>query len=452
MDHFTYHDGILHCEGLTASALAATAGTPCYVYSHATLAGHFDRLRDAFAPLDPLICFSLKSASNLAVCRALAERGAGMDLVSGGELHRALAAGVDPERCVYAGVGKSDREIRDALGHGVGWLNVESEAEFLNISAIAHDMGVTCRTALRVNPDVDPATHRYTTTGKRETKFGVDIDRAEAFFDAFGNDPRCRLCGLHVHIGSPVLRVDAYVESIERVLGLVDRLGRGRSGGDRIEMIDLGGGFGADYESGQSPVAQEYAARIVPLLVDRVRAGLRVILEPGRTISANAGVLLVRVLYVKQGGQKRFVICDGGMSTLMRPSHYDAFHFIWPCEVAPEHVPPRRAKELDLPGLERVDVVGPICETGDFLALDRRLPPVRRGDLLAVFGAGAYGMVMASRYNSVPLPPEILVRDGQATLVRRPETYDDLIAHEIATAPLPLPGTVAGSRRRELRT
>lgn len=430
---------------MPASDIADAVGTPCYVYSRATLVGHFDRLREAFAPLDPLICYSMKSSSNLAICRLLAERGAGMDLVSGGELHRALAAGVDPGECVYAGVGKTDVEIRAALGHGVGWLNVESEAEFENVSAIARAMDVTCRVALRVNPDVDPATHRYTTTGKRETKFGVDIDRAEAFFETYGDDPACRLEGLHVHIGSPVHRVDAYVESVERVLGLVDRVGA-----ERIAMIDLGGGFGADYESDESPVAADYAARIVPLLVDRVRAGLRIILEPGRTISANAGVLLVRVLYVKQGGAKRFVICDGGMNTLLRPSHYDAFHFIWPCAVSGAHRPPRRAKDLDLPGLETVDVVGPVCETGDFLALDRRLPPVRRGDLLAVFGTGAYGMVMASRYNSMPLPAEVLVDGDEATLVRRAETYDDLTAHEMTPVALFAEEATQVSPRQEL--
>lgn len=429
MDHFRYQDGALYCEGVPTSEVAECAGTPCYVYSRATLVDHYDRLVEAFAAIDPLICFSIKSCANLAVCRTLAERGAGMDLVSGGELHRARLAGVDPARCVYAGVGKTDREIREAMAHGLGWFNVESEAEFENIAAIARAEGVTCRAALRVNPDVDPRTHRYTTTGKKETKFGVDLERAEAFFERYGGDAGCRLRGIHLHIGSPVYRVEAYVESIRRALALIERI-EGRPGAPRIEMLDLGGGFGADYETEQSPVAADYAEVIVPLLEPRVRDGMQVILEPGRTIAANAGVLLVRVLYVKASGDKTFVICDGGMNTLMRPCHYEAFHFIWPTSVDAAHVPPRRAKELDLPGLVPVDVVGPICETGDFFAIDRPIPPVRRGDLLAVFGSGAYGMTMANRYNSQPLPTEVLVDGGRVTRVRRAETYDDLTAHE----------------------
>ena len=433
MDHFTYRDSCLYCEDVPADAIAAAAGTPCYVYSQLTLQDHYRRLAQAFAPLDPLICYSIKSCSNIAVCRVLAECGAGMDLVSAGELHRARLAGVDPARCVYAGAGKTDAEIRQALDACVGWLNVESEAEFENISSIAESMGRTCRGALRVNPDVDPRTHRYTTTGTKETKFGVDLERARAFFDTYGNDVHCTLRGIHVHLGSPIYSPDPYVQSIGKVLRLIDLL---EAAGYRIEMLDIGGGFGADYETAQTPPASEYAERIVPLLQDRVRAGLQVILEPGRTITANAGVLLIRVLYVKRSGDKTFAICDGGMNTLLRPSHYDAFHFIWPCRVDAAHVPARRLKEMDLEGLVPVDVVGPICETGDFLARDWPLPPVQRGDVLAVFSAGAYGMVMASRYNSMPLPAEIMVDRDRCTVVRRREDYDDLTAHELTPEPL----------------
>ena len=433
MDHFTYRDSCLYCEDVPADAIAAAAGTPCYVYSQLTLQDHYRRLAQAFAPLDPLICYSIKSCSNIAVCRVLAECGAGMDLVSAGELHRARLAGVDPARCVYAGAGKTDAEIRQALDACVGWLNVESEAEFENISSIAESMGRTCRGALRVNPDVDPRTHRHTTTGTKETKFGVDLERARAFFDTYGNDVHCTLRGIHVHLGSPIYSPDPYVQSIGKVLQLIDDL---EAAGYRIEMLDIGGGFGADYETAQTPPASEYAERIVPLLQDRVRAGLQVILEPGRTITANAGVLLIRVLYVKRSGDKTFAICDGGMNTLLRPSHYDAFHFIWPCRVDAAHVPARRLKEMDLEGLVPVDVVGPICETGDFLARDWPLPPVQRGDVLAVFSAGAYGMVMASRYNSMPLPAEIMVDRDRCTVVRRREDYDDLTAHELTPEPL----------------
>ncbi|MHC5113396.1 MAG: diaminopimelate decarboxylase [Planctomycetota bacterium] len=429
MDHFRYQDGELWCDGLRAADVAERAGTPCYVYSRSTFVDHYDRLAAAFAELSPLICYSIKSCGNLSICRALAERGAGMDLVSGGELHRAQLAGVDPARCVYAGVGKTDREIREALAAGIGWFNVESEAEFENIAEIAAAEGAECRAALRVNPDVDPKTHRYTTTGKKETKFGVDLERAEAFFDRYGDDPACRLRGIHLHIGSPVYRVEAYVESVTRALELIDRVEASR-GGRTVEMLDLGGGFGADYETDQSPLAADYASRIVPLLADRVRDGLQVVLEPGRSISANAGILLVRVLYVKRSGDKTFVICDGGMNTLMRPCHYEAFHFIWPASVAPEHVPPQRAKEMNLRGLVSVDVVGPICETGDFFAIDRELPPVQRGDLLAVFATGAYGMSMANHYNSQPLPSEVMVDGEVLTRIRAAETYDDLTALE----------------------
>jgi diaminopimelate decarboxylase len=432
MDHFTYINAELHAERVPTSQIARDFGTPCYVYSRATLLDHYTRLRDAFAALDPLICFSIKSCSNLAVIRALADAGAGMDLVSGGELFRAIKAGVAPADCVYAGVGKTDAEIEMAIDQRVGWFNVESEQEFENISAIAGRMNKTCRAALRVNPDVDPKTHRYTSTGKKETKFGVDIERARAFFRHYGRDRNCKLDGIHLHIGSPIYSVEPYVQAINKALVLMDELA---AEGFGVEMLDLGGGFGADYQSDQSPVAADYAQHIVPLLADRVKQGLKIILEPGRTISANAGILLTRVLYVKTSGDKTFAICDGGMNVLIRPSHYGSFHFIWPAKVEQRFVPQRRAEKMDIVGggLINMDVVGPVCESGDFLALDRPLPPVKRGDLLAVFTTGAYGMVMASRYNSMPLPAEVMVDGDQAELVRRRETYDDLVAHERPT-------------------
>jgi diaminopimelate decarboxylase len=428
MDHFTYINNDLHCERVPVKAIAEQFDTPTYVYSTATLLEHYDRLALAFSALSPLICFSIKSCPNVALCRLLGKRGAGMDLVSGGELHRALAAGVSASKCVYAGVGKTDDEIRFALKSGIGWLNVESEQEFENISAIARQMNVICKAALRVNPDVDPKTHRYTSTGKKETKFGVDIERAKAFFQSYGRDKHCLLRGIHLHIGSPVYTVEPYVEAIQKAMRLIDDLTRD---GHHIEMLDLGGGFGADYESDQSPLAIDYANRIVPMLRDRVSNGLQIILEPGRTIIANAGILLLRVLYVKTSGDKTFAICDGGMNDLLRPSHYGSFHFIWPARVKPEHLPVKRAKEMNIPGLKPVDVVGPICESGDFLALDRPLPPVQRDDLLAVFTTGAYGMAMASRYNSVPLPAEVAVSGDRVELIRQRETYDDLTKHEM---------------------
>ncbi|MCZ6834140.1 MAG: diaminopimelate decarboxylase [Planctomycetota bacterium] len=435
MDHFSYIEGRLHAEQVPCTTLAESVGTPLYVYSRSTFCDHYDRLAEAFAPLDPLICYSIKSCSNLSICRLLGERGAGMDLVSGGELHRAELAGIDPARCVYAGVGKTDAEIIRAIKAGVGWLNVESEAEFENISRLASKSDMTCQAALRINPDVDPMTHRYTTTGKKETKFGVDIQRARAFFKSYGHDPHCRLAGLHLHIGSPVYSPEPYVRSIEKALELIDEL---KTEGYTIDTLDLGGGFGANYETDQSPIAADYASHIVPLLESRVTQGLKIILEPGRSISANAGVLLLKVLYVKTSGDKTFVICDGGMNILLRPSHYDAFHFIWPCEVCADQVPLRREMKPDLPGLIVTDVVGPICETGDFLALDRPLPPVKRGEVLAVFSAGAYGMSMANRYNSMPLPAEVLVDGDRVTQIRGAESYEDLVQHELKHEPIVL--------------
>ena len=427
MDHFSHSDGSLHCEGVPVAAIAAAVGTPTYVYSAATLRDHARRLAEAWAPLSPRICFSVKSCPNIAVLRTLVEAGTGMDVVSGGEIARALRAGCPASQIVYAGVGKSDEEIRLALRERVGLLNIESEPELENVQRLAEGASRVAHCALRVNPDVDPRTHRHTTTGTRETKFGVDLAQALAIFRRHGRNPHALLDGIHLHIGSPVYSVEPYVESVRRALALMDTLA---ADGIRIRTLDLGGGFGADYETGQSPDARRYAEAVTPLLAPRVRDGLEVILEPGRTIAANAGVLVTRVQYVKRGGAKTFVICDAGMHTLLRPSHYDAFHFMWPVHPAPGFVPARRAREMPMDGLEAVDVVGPLCETGDYLALDRELPPMSRGDLLAVFTAGAYGMSMSSRYNSHALPAEVLVDGAEARVIRRRETLDDLLAHE----------------------
>ena len=428
MDHFTYRDGSLYCEDLPADEIAAAVGTPAYVYSKATFLSHYRALRDAFAPLDPVLCYSVKSCSNLAILKLLAGEGGGMDVVSGGEIHRAQLAGADPRKIVYAGVGKTDDEIAQAIDAGVGWFNIESEQEFENIASIAKRLGQVAHGALRINPDVaDARTHPKTTTGKRETKFGVDFERARRFFQAYGRNPHLRLDGLHLHIGSPIYSPKPYVQAITKATGLIDELA---NEGHTIRILDIGGGFAADYQTGTSPSFQHYADAIVPQLRGFVSRGGTVILEPGRTIAANAGVLLTRVQYVKQGGAKKFVICDTGMHHLIRPTLYDAWQFIWPCEVPSEYVPTQRAVEMDMDGLTPCEVVGPICETGDYLALDRPLPPIERGDLLAVFTAGAYGMSMASHYNSVPNPPEVLVDGDQLTVIRRRETYDDLVAAE----------------------
>ncbi len=407
--------------------IARTAGTPTFVYSSATLGGHFDRLKEAFAPLDPLLCYSVKSCANLSVLRTLAARGAGMDVVSIGELQRAVEAGVPASHCVYAGVGKRDDEIIAALEAGIGLLNIESEAEFENVSRLAGQLRISVRCALRINPDVDPKTHRYTSTGKKETKFGVDLERARRFFQKYGQDAFAKLEGLHLHIGSPIYTVEPYVEALTKTCALIDELAMD---GVTIRSIDLGGGFGADYESDQSPSAMDYADAILPIVLPLKQRGVQFFLEPGRSIAANAGVLLLSVLYTKQSGEKRFAICDAGMNALLRPSHYGSFHFVWPVQPSNGLVPPTRSSTLAMPGLLAQDIVGPLCESGDFLALDRSLPPLSRGDLLAVFTAGAYGMSMASRYNSSPLPAEVLVTGGRVALIRERETVEDLMEHE----------------------
>lgn len=436
MDQFNYRDGQLFCEDVSVDAIAAVAGTPVYIYSEATITDHYRKLVAAFKAVNPLICYSIKSCSNLSILRLLADLGAGMDVVSGGELFRAGLAKVAGNRIVYAGVGKTDDEIIEALDynpegstrHGIRLFNIESEAEFENIAALARSRGVVCEATLRVNPDVDPKTHVYTTTGKKETKFGVDLERARAFFRKYGRNEHCRLTAIHLHIGSPVYTVEPYIEAVKRALALIDELAQA---GHKITALNLGGGFGADYTSAQSPVAADYASAIVPLVKGHVERGLRIILEPGRSIVANAGILLTRVNYLKTSGAKHFVIIDAGMHSLIRPALYGSFHFIWPARVSRMHLPETREQEMSLPGLELCDVVGPICESSDFLAKDRRLPPLVRGDLLAVFSAGAYGMVMASHYNSHPLPAEVLVSGSHASVIRSRETYDDLVSREL---------------------
>jgi diaminopimelate decarboxylase len=424
MDHFEYRNGILHCEELPISQIAERFGTPAYIYSQQTIEDHYDRIARAFDSLKPLICYSIKSCQNLSILRLLQQRGSAFDVVSGGELSRALEAGADPGKIVFAGVGKTDPEIRQALEAGIGWFNIESEAELENIQRIASELRTPANAALRVNPDVDPKTHRYTTTGKRETKFGVDLERARNVFAQFGNHDWVKLNSIHVHLGSPVNTIDPYQQAIEKILSLVDEL---KVQGHEIKSLNLGGGFGAHYEGNEAPPATAYAEVIVPMLKD---TGLQVLLEPGRSIMANAGILLTRTIYVKQSGEKKFVIVDGAISELIRPALYDAYHFAWPAEPGPAGSPQSRSADQKPTGGQLVDVVGGICESGDFLAKDRWLPPVSRGDLVAIFSAGAYGFVMSNQYNSRPRAPEVLVHGNEMRLIRGRETYDDLVARE----------------------
>jgi len=425
MDFFEYRDGELFCEGVSVAEIAEQAGTPVYIYSAATLLGHYSRMAESFGELSPKICFSIKSLANLNILKVLAEAGSGFDVVSGGELARALAVGADPKKIVYAGVGKTDKEIREAIEAGIGLFNVESEAEFENISRLAGQAGKTVRCALRLNPDVyDPKTHTYTATGKKETKFGVDIDRAATFFRTYGRDANARLDAIHLHIGSPIFSAEPYVKAITKTLELMDRLAEE---GFAVRTLDIGGGFAADYIVGASPLAADYAAEIVPLLKDR---GLEVILEPGRQIAANAGLLLAQVQYVKTGGEKNFLIVDAAMTDLLRPAIYGSEHFVWPARLAQGQAEPQRRPDFAAPGGQKVDVVGGVCESSDFLAKDRTLPAMSRGDLLAVFSAGAYGFTMSSQYNSRPRAAEVLVEGDKWRIVRPRETYEDLFASE----------------------
>ena len=428
MDHFNYRDGELYCEDTPIREIVEAVGTPAYIYSKQTLLDHYQSLRSAFAELDPIICYSIKSCGNLHIVKLLAEQGSGMDVVSGGEVFRAQQAGADMSKVVYAGVGKTDEEIEQAIRAEIGWFNIESEAEFENIAIIAQRLGKQAHGALRINPDVaDARTHAKTTTGSKETKFGVDIERAKRFFHSYGRNEHCRLDAIHLHIGSPIYSPEPYVKAITKTLEIIEEL---RADGFEINTLDIGGGYAADYETGASPSYKDYANAIVPLLKSFKEEGGTVILEPGRTIAANAGILVTEVQYIKQGGAKKFVICDTGMHHLIRPTLYEAEQFIWPVKVAPEHVPTQRRIKMELDGLDISEVVGPICETGDYLAKDRALPPVGRGDLLAVFSAGAYGMVMASHYNAMPYPPEVMVGGDAFITIRRRETYEDLVAAE----------------------
>ncbi len=424
MDYFDYRDGSLFAEGVDVHEIARKVGTPAYVYSKATFTDHLQKIRDAYSGLDTTICYSVKACGNINVLRFMAEAGSGFDVVSGGELYRVLQAGGEASTVVYAGVGKTDTEISEALDAGIGYFNIESEAELENLIRLATRHGKRGKVALRVNPDVDYKTHAFIKTGKKETKFGVDIERAMKVFADYGDNPAVDLCALHVHLGSGGKKIDPYVDAVEKMLPLIDRL---REKGHTIEAVDLGGGYGADYESGTVPSAADYAAGIVPLLKDK---NVRLILEPGKSICANAGIMLARVLYIKHGGSKKFVITDAGMNDLIRPSLYGAFHFVWPAKVDERFVPDKRTKDLKLDGAEIVDVVGPICESADFLAKDRALPPAQRGDLIAVFAAGAYGFTMSSNYNARGRAAEVLVDGENFSVIGRRETYEDLVALE----------------------
>ncbi len=429
MDHFTYAGGELMAEEVPVREIAERHGTPLYVYSAHTIAGHYGRLRDAFAgavgiPAPPVICYSVKANSNLSILKLMHDMGAGFDVVSGGEIHRALKAGADPGKIVYAGVGKTDAEILLALEKGILLFNVESLEELENIDRLAGQAGRRAPVALRVNPDVDPQTHTYITTGKKETKFGVDLVRALEILSRGRQLRHVDLRGLHVHIGSQITKVEPYVETLSRIADFVPECRRVGLG---LEWIDIGGGFGIWYKDKLARPAREIAAAVLPFLG---RIGCKVLLEPGRFIVGNAGILVTRVLYVKESGEKKFAICDAGMNDLIRPTLYGAYHRIWPVRTDPGHAGEAPDEERWPGPLVTTDVVGPICESGDFIAKERRLPPLRRGDLVCVFSAGAYGYAMASTYNSQPRPCEVMVSGKEARVVTERETPEDLFRNE----------------------
>ena len=411
MHHFHYRENELFAEEVPVREIARRVGTPFYLYSAATLRRHFQVFDQSFGDLPHLVCYAVKANSNLAVLRLLAREGAGADIVSGGELYRALKAGIPPQKIVFSGVGKTAKEIKAALKAGILMFNVESLGELKLISRLAKAMGKKAPIAVRINPDVDPKTHPYISTGLKKNKFGLDLETAYEAYLLAKEDPHLEIVGVDCHIGSQLTEVSPFVEALRRVKAFLERLARV---GISVKYLDLGGGLGIVYGKEAPPPPEAYAQALMEELGD---LPVTLILEPGRVLVGNAGILVTKVLYFKETPAKKFVIVDAGMNDLLRPAFYEAYHEIVPVSLK------KRPKVV-------ADVVGPICETGDFLARDRELPLPRPGELLAVMSAGAYGFVMASNYNSRPRPPEVLVNGKDFYVVRRRETYARLVAGE----------------------
>jgi len=411
MHDFKYSDGELFCENVPLALIAEEVGTPVYVYSRHTLTAHYHLLEDAFSSLPSLICYSVKANSNRAVLALLAKEGAGADIVSGGELFRAMQAGMPAEKIVYAGIGKTEAEMSLALEAGILMFNVESLTELETLNRVAGEMGRVADIALRVNPDVDPDTHPYIATGLKEAKFGINIEQAVAIYDRADSLANIRVVGVHQHIGSQITSVEPFQDSLSKVRELVSVL---QGMGFNIQYINIGGGFGIPYQQEEVPRPNDYAEALGPMLED---SGCQVILEIGRMIVGNAGVLMSRVLYRKQTGDKGFLVVDAAMNDLIRPSLYGSFH---------ELLPVRHSGGTE----EIMDVVGPVCESGDFLAKERAMPRLEPGDLLAVMSAGAYGFAMSSNYNSRPRVAEVMVDNGDYRVVRDRESYEDLVRGE----------------------
>jgi len=412
MDDFHYEGGRLFCEGAALEDIAREVGTPVYVYSHNTLARHFRVFDEAFSGLPHIVCFAMKANSNGAVVRTFARQGGGADVVSGGELHRALKAGVPADKIVYAGVGKADWEIEYALKSGILMFNIESEEELRAVDRVAGGLGVKAPVALRINPDVDPKTHPYISTGLKKNKFGIAIEDAVESYVAASKLPNITVVGIHQHIGSQLTETAPFVDSITKTVGLVRTL---KAEGLAIRYIDVGGGLGIRYEDEAPPLPSELAGALRPLFTG---LDCTLVFEPGRVLVGNAGCLVTKALYRKSSGAKNFVIVDAGMNDLIRPTLYQAYHEIRPVTRS------EGGEEFT------ADVVGPICETGDFLAKDRKMPVPAQGDLLAVMSAGAYGFTMSSNYNSRPRAAEVMVDGARVHVVRRRETLDDLTRGE----------------------
>ena len=431
MHLFHYRDGRLCCEDVDLERVAEKFGTPTYVYSASTILDHYLRLDVALAPLDHLICYAVKANSNRAILKLLADAGAGFDIVSGGELFRVITAGGDPAKCTFAGVGKSRQEIEYALDQRVYSFNVESEAELECIDRIASAKNLRAPIALRVNPDVAAQTHEYISTGSRENKFGIAVDELSAVYERAAKLRNIDLIGVQMHIGSQITEAAPFASAIRKVAPIVRDL-KSKYG---IKFFSIGGGMGIIYlralESGTGkwwhdhsgePSAfsvRDYAAAIVPSLSE---LDIRVLVEPGRFLVGNAGVLLTRIRYIKTTAAKKFAIVDAGMNDLIRPALYQSYH---------EIVPVKERKSERKRKTSKIDIVGPVCESGDFFALDRGMPELHEGDLLAILSAGAYGFVMASNYNSRPLPAEVLVRGDKFTLIRKRQTWEDLVRGEV---------------------
>lgn len=411
MHDFNFKRGELYCEQVPVSRIARKVGTPFYLYSHHTLVDHFKKIESAFAKIRPLICFAMKANGNLAVLKTLVSQGAGMDVVSSGELKKALLAKADPRKITYASVGKTPEEIELAIKSGILLFNVESAAELTAINAMAKRLRKIASAAIRINPDVDAVTHDFITTGTLKNKFGIDLASARELLKSRKRYPHLRIIGLHMHIGSQIVESRPFINAVQKVVNFVKLL---RGQGISLEYLDIGGGLGIIYKDERPQTALDFAKAVLSYLE---KTGLKIILEPGRFIVGNAGIFVTKVLYFKDNGFKKFLIVDGGMNDLIRPSLYGAYHEIVPVKAV------RSAKV-------KLDVVGPICESGDFLGKDRLLPVLRQGDLLAVMSAGAYGYSMSSNYNMRCRVAEVMVKDNKFAVIKSRETFSELIRGE----------------------